>query len=205
MNYALQFNQKSFLNPTTIDVTNVHKPSLNLNLRKKDKIVIGWTGSHSTVKYLEIVYPILFTLSHKYKNVEFIIIANAKPTIQLERLQFIEWSLLTEIEDLTKIDIGIMPLSDDEWSKGKCGFKLLQYMALGIPCIGSRVGANIEIVNNGVNGFLCSTEEEWLTTLEKLILDEGLRSTVGGAGRSTVVNRYSVQSNEDNFLKFFNL
>jgi len=204
-NYASQFNKNSFLNPTTIDTLNLHKSPRSLNFDKKDKITIGWTGSHSTIKYLEIVHPILFSLSSKYKNVEFIIIANAKPTILLERLQFIEWSLLTEIEDLSKIDIGIMPLPNDDWSKGKCGFKLLQYMALGIPCIGSKVGANIEIVNDGINGFLCSTEEEWFVALEKLILDENLRSFIGSNGRSTIVDKYSVQSNEDNFLKFFNL
>ncbi|MFZ1808157.1 MAG: glycosyltransferase family 4 protein [Cyclobacteriaceae bacterium] len=202
--YASQYNINSFLNPTTIDTENLHKIQA-YGSNKKNNIVIGWTGSHSTVKYLDSLYPVFLALSKKHGNIKFIVIANVKPTISLETLHFIEWNIQTEIEDLAKIDIGTMPLPDDEWSKGKCGFKLLQYMALGIPCIGSKVGANLDIVEDGINGFLCSSEEAWFQSLEKLIKDENLRSTIGRNGRKTIVNKYSVQSNEGNFLKLFNL
>lgn len=203
--YASQYNKNSILNPTTIDTENLHKKTEVNDFNKKNDITIGWTGSHSTLKYLNFLFPVFLRLAKKYNNIKFIVIANTRPTISLETLQFIEWNILTEIEDLVKIDIGIMPLSDDEWSKGKCGFKLLQYMALGIPCIGSKVGANIDIVEDGENGFLCTTEESWFQTLEKLINNESLRSIIGSNGRKTILNKYSVQSNEGNFLKLFNL
>jgi glycosyltransferase involved in cell wall biosynthesis len=96
-----------------------------------------------------------------------------------------------------------MPLTDDIWAKGKCGFKALQYMALQIPAVVSPVGVNTEIIDSGVNGFLCSSEEEWFNAIDKLIKDESLRLRVGAAGRKKVMERYSVLSNSSTFLSLF--
>ena len=112
------------------------------------------------------------------------------------------WSVATEITDLSKFDIGIMPLTNDEWAKGKCGFKALQYMALEIPTVVSHVGVNNKIIQHGINGFLAG-EADWLDCLEKLILDKELRKKIGAAGRETVINYYSVRSNSSTFLSLF--
>ena len=102
-----------------------------------------------------------------------------------------------------RLDIGIMPLPDDQWSKGKCGFKALQYMALGIPAVASRVGVNKKIIDNGQNGFLCSTDEEWLAALTLLIEDQALRKKMGALGRKKVIDNYSVSSNSSLYLMLF--
>ncbi len=96
-----------------------------------------------------------------------------------------------------------MPLPDDQWTKGKCGFKGLQYMALGIPAIMSPVGVNTEIIENGINGFLADTDEEWLDKLKLLIESENLRNTLGKAGRQTVIERYSFNSQKEKYLGYF--
>ncbi|HNC29433.1 MAG TPA: glycosyltransferase family 4 protein, partial [Cyclobacteriaceae bacterium] len=102
-----------------------------------------------------------------------------------------------------KLDIGVMPLTDDIWAKGKCGFKALQYMALGVPCVISPVGVNSEIVDNGVTGFLATTKNEWIEKLERLMADQKLREAMGKKGREKVEAEYSVKSNAANFLQLF--
>lgn len=202
--YATQFNNNVFLNPTTIDTENLHKATQNVDSIKK-KIVIGWTGSHSTLRYLLQIDPVLHTLFQKYDFLELLIIANKKPNLPRTPFRYIEWNIQTEIDDLLKIDIGIMPLPNTEWAKGKCGFKLLQFMALNIPSVGTRIGTNTNILEQGVNGLLCETADEWLIALDKLINDPNLRHQIGKNGRKTVTQRYSVQSNECNFLSLFKL
>jgi glycosyltransferase involved in cell wall biosynthesis len=203
MQYAIQFNGNAVLNPTTIDTENLHNPFLYKTQKPNNRIVIGWTGSHSTLKYLYHLERVLHQTQNKFPEVDFMVIADKEPTIKLERLIFKPWSKESEIQDLMLADIGIMPLPDDEWAKGKCGFKALQYMALEIPSVVSPVGINREIIFNEVNGFLCSKEEEWLTTLERLILSTSLRKSIGRAGRQTVIERYAVTSNSDRFLSLF--
>jgi len=105
----------------------------------------------------------------------------------------IKWSLDTELAEMSEFDIGIMPLPDDEWAKGKCGLKILQYMAMGIPCVASPVGVNTEIIQDGVNGFLAKDEKEWIEKLTLLIENPELRQRLGRAGRKTVEERYSLK------------
>jgi glycosyltransferase involved in cell wall biosynthesis len=200
--YAKQFNSNVILNPTTIDTVHVHNPMLTVKERSNE-INIGWTGSHSTLKYLNPIVPIIKSLEQKYPQLRFIVIANKKPELDIQSLVYIPWSITTEVEDLSIIDIGIMPLPDDEWSKGKCGFKLLQYMALNKPALASPVGVNARIIDEGINGYLCDSEESWITKLELLITNEELRQTLGKNGRKTVDKSYSISSNAANFLSLF--
>lgn len=200
--YAQQFNSNVVVNPTTIDTENQHNPALHRRQRAEG-ITIGWTGSHSTLKYLEAILPVIRQLLEQYVFIKFLVIANRNPAFDLPRYEFRQWSAATEIADLAEIDIGIMPLPDDEWSKGKCGFKALQYMAMEIPAVVSPVGVNTEIIEAGYNGFLCATPEEWFHRLSVLIEDADLRRQIGKQGRQTVIDRYSVASNTATFLSLF--
>jgi glycosyltransferase involved in cell wall biosynthesis len=114
------------------------------------------------------------------------------------------WRKETELDDLRAMDIGIMPLPDDAWARGKCGLKGLQYMALGIPAIMSPVGVNSEIIQDGVNGHLATTTAEWVDCLSRLIDDAEARRAMGRAARRTVEEHYSVHAWRDRYLAHFN-
>lgn len=202
--YAREFNPRVIYNPTTIDTTGVHNPALFPAIYySQDKVRIGWTGSHSTLKYLTEVQDVLSQILKAHANVEFVVIADRKPDLPGVPLTFVPWNAETEIKDLMQFDIGIMPLPDDMWAKGKCGFKALQYMALERPAIASPVGVNIKIIDEGQTGFLCRTSSEWKEGLEKLIKDPQLRKAMGVKGRSKIVEHYSVAANSSTFLSLF--
>jgi len=198
--YARQFNSNVVINPTTIDTLHRHNPSLFSQKKDQGKINIGWTGSHSTLVYLNKIEKILQRIESENGEVNFIVIANQKPTLNLRSLVFMPWKEETEILDLLTLDIGIMPLPDDTWAKGKCGFKALQYMALKIPCVISPVGVNSIIVEHGVSGFLANSEDDWYHYITHLIADHKLRETIGEAGRQRITSYYSVIANTSNFL-----
>ena len=165
-------------------------------------VTIGWTGSHSTLKYLDMIIPVLRQL-RKDTNFIFLVIADKRPDLNLDDFTFIPWNAGTEIEDLMKIDVGIMPVQPDEWAEGKCGFKLIQYLALGIPAIASAIGVNNEIIKEGLNGYLCSDEDDWVNALKKLINDPELRQRLGEKGRKKIVEEYSIEGNKEKFLSLF--
>jgi glycosyltransferase involved in cell wall biosynthesis len=201
--YACQFNTNTLINPTTIDTECLHN-------RVRDqatfsKLVIGWTGTHSTLKYLNQLVPVLVKLEEEGIEFEFRVISNQQPVLPIRSLVFVPWRKETEIEDLLEFHIGIMPLEDDLWAKGKCAFKALQYMALGIPALVSPVGMNMEVVQDGINGYICAKDIDWETSLRNLLADHNLRQKLGKAARTTVVERYSIQSNSVNFLKLFSV
>ena len=203
--YAKQFNSNVVLNPTTID-TKVHSSQTTDHSHRlstmDNRLIIGWTGSRSTLKYLKTIEKELQQIENKYPNVEFHVIADASSDLKLKNVVFKPWSVETEISDLAQFDIGIMPLPDDEWSKGKCGFKILQYMALSIPSVASPVGVNSKIINNNINGFLAEGNQ-WEEFLSRLIEDATLRVQIGSEGQKTLNNYYSVKANEENFLSLF--
>lgn len=204
-NYAAVFNKRVVYNPTTIDTENLHNRMSNpVSHQASQRIRIGWTGSHSTLKYLGEIQPVLREILRNYPAVEFIVIADRPPSLDVgSAVKFTPWNSETEIKDLLEFDIGIMPLPNDLWAKGKCGFKALQYMALELPAVASPVGVNLKIINHGVNGFLCNTPKEWEEALRALIEDSSLRKKMGMNGRKTVVENYSLRSNSANFLSLF--
>lgn len=197
--YAKKYNSNVILNPTTIDSDQFLQQNENL-LKLQRPLVIGWTGSHSTLKYLQIVEN---SLKKVITNHEFHVIANKEPQLKSIKYKFIKWNKKSEVTDLSKFDIGIMPLPDDLWSRGKCGFKALQYMSMGIPCVASPVGVNTTIINHGVNGFLASNNHDWVKYLSLLISDEALRKKISINGRDTVIKNYSLKSNSETFLSLF--
>lgn len=197
-NFSKQFNHNTLIIPTTIDTTfHIPKPEL----RNKNKLVIGWSGSISTIKHFESCIPALKQILMKYPNkIEIHIIGQGNYTNKEINVISKNWSAQTEVDDLNCFDIGIMPLPDDEWVKGKCGLKGLSYMACGVPTIMSNVGVNSEIITHGKNGLLVSTEQDWINNLSLLIENSELRNDIGMAGRETVVNRYSVNAHKDAYL-----
>lgn len=199
-NFAGTYNAHTVLNPTTLDTRHQHN---RLKNQQETPLTIGWTGSHSTMKYLKEIEGILQQLEKTYRF-RFLVISNKKPELNLESLEFVPWREATEIDDLLRLHIGLMPLPDDPWSRGKCGFKALQYLALGIPALVSPVGVNTSIVRHGKNGYHCGSEEDWLKYLSLLMGDAELRSRLGRQGRQTVEAGYSVAANTANFLSLFN-
>ena len=200
--WAADYNSAVTINPTTIDL-NYHDHRIRKGLQAGRRPVIGWTGTHSTARYLHLLIPVFRKLAQQL-DFEFLVISNQAPPLSLPQLVFEPWDGRREIEQLSRIDIGVMPLEEHEWEKGKCGFKILQYMALGIPALASPVGVNSEIIEQGVNGYLCAGVGEWEEALRRLLLDEALCRRLGEAGRTTVERRYSVDANMENFLGLFN-
>lgn len=195
--YARQYNSHVVIVPTTID-TDAYIPSYNAN---HSPVVIGWSGSWSTIQHFRLAIPALEILKAKYADrIRIKVIGDGNFKYESLGIQGLPWKEETEVEDLREMHIGIMPLPDSEWAWGKCGLKGLQYMALEIPTLMSPVGVNKEIITHGVNGFLCNTTEEWVSCLESLVQDVDLRIRIGKAGRKTVEDRYSVKVNRSLYL-----
>jgi glycosyltransferase involved in cell wall biosynthesis len=201
MDYALQFNKNVSVIPTTIDLENVHNTPTD---HTAEPPVIGWTGTHTTMHYLDELIPVLHDLEKQY-NFIFRVISNEKPSFELKSLEFVKWNKATEIEDLSSFSIGIMPLSDTIWAQGKCGFKGLQYMALEIPSVMSPVGVNTSIIEHGKNGYLCKNTLEWKTQLIQLLESPELRQKIGKSGYETVRDHFSVASNKVHYAKLLNV
>ena len=199
--YARQFNPCAVINPTTIDTVHLHNQVRDQ--AAPGRLVIGWTGTHSTLKYLDQVVPVLAKLEDEGLEFEFRVISNQSPVLPLRSLVFLPWCKDTEIADLLGFHVGLMPLEDDLWAQGKCAFKALQYMALGIPALVSPVGMNTEVVQHGQNGYVCCTSADWETGLRQLLADPTLRQRLGQAAHATVEARYSVAANMPNFLGLF--
>lgn len=185
--YASAVNDNVTVVPTTIDTEKYRV----IPPRTTDgPPVIGWTGSFSTVQHLDTLRGALKKLA---QTEQFRLRVIGTPTYELAPVdvEAMQWRAATELEDLRAIDIGVMPLPDDNWSKGKCGLKALQFMALGIPTICSPVGVNTDIIQDNENGFLAMTEDEWVDKLSRLLKSAELRRRLGDAGRATVEEEYS--------------
>lgn len=198
-NYALKYNAAAMLLPSVLDTEHRHNKQKEQHTQE---VVMGWIGSHSTLPYLQLIEPVLQRLEQKYKF-RFIVIADKAPLLQLRSLEYREWQRETEIQDVLQLNIGLMPLPDTEWAKGKCAFKALQYMALGIPAVVSGVGANVQAVVNGTTGYTCITKQEWYRCLEDLLLKPEVRTRMGAEGQVWVKEHYSLQAHKHTFLSLF--
>ena len=155
--------------------------------------VIGWIGSPSTWRdYLEPILPMLLDVASRTGAQIKIIGAGVSADIH-PLVEVLPWSEESEVEQIQSMDIGIMPLDDSPWARGKCGYKLIQYMACGLPVVASPVGVNTEIIENEENGLLASTESEWREALMLLVGDHVLRRGMGMAGRKKIEEHYSLQ------------
>lgn len=198
---AIAVNQRTVIIPTSID-TEHHRPLPER--RNKESVTIGWSGSISTIKHFELLLPVLKRLKEKYEDkVAFKIIGQARYSNKELKVDSVAWTEETEVNELNTFDIGIMPLPDDEWAKGKCGLKGLSYMACGVATVMSKVGINQEIISHGNNGFLAENDEQWFELLCRLIDDPQLRTSVGMEGRKTVEQKYSVKANKPYYFTVF--
>ena len=186
--YARAVNERVTVVPSTID-TDLYNPAIRRGFSNTPP-VIGWSGSHSTVQHLDTLKPALTRLA-RTERFRLRVIGTGVYRLPDVAVDSIEWRAATEVEDLAPIDIGVMPLPDDPWTRGKCGMKALQYMALGIPTICSPVGVNTTIIQEGENGLLASTEDEWVAKLTYLLRSHAERQRLGGAGRATVEAGYA--------------
>lgn len=196
--YAKQFNPRVSILPTVVD-TDYYKPS---HRPENDRVTIGWSGSQTTNRHFLLAASWLRTLKARHGD-RLRIVAITEREIEIDGLEVetIRWNKQEEVNNLDQIDIGIMPLPEDEWSKGKCGFKGIQYMSLAKPSVMSPVGVNPEIIEHGKNGFLPQNDEEWVAILNRLIESSELRKTIGAAGRKTIEERYSVAAVKDALLE----
>jgi glycosyltransferase involved in cell wall biosynthesis len=190
LNFVKQINPNVIYFPTVIN-TEIYQPRKEL---ADDFITIGWVGRWSSQDYLYNLKPVFQNLIKKFDNLRFCFVG-VKDDFTIDDLPIVKqkWTLENEISSLIPFDIGMMPLPDDEYSKGKCGFKLLQYMALAIPSVASPVGVNSKIITDGENGYLAKTSEEWEEKLGLLISDKSLRKELGANGRKTVEQFYSLE------------
>ncbi|MBF0530088.1 MAG: glycosyltransferase family 4 protein [Deltaproteobacteria bacterium] len=189
---------KTVIIPTTIDSSD--QPIKKVR-RQKENLVLGWIGTHGNLCYLEALNAVLRHLANEYTNLSLKIVCDE--FIEPAGINTIKktWRLEDEATDLVNMDIGLMPLCDDLWTQGKCGYKILQYMSAGLPVVASPVGANTAIVRHGVNGFLASTEAEWEIYLKKLLDSPELRRQMGLAGRELVEKEYDLSIWADAFLE----
>jgi glycosyltransferase involved in cell wall biosynthesis len=188
--YARQHNEKVSIIPTVVDLD-----QYSCNTRKPNRLpIIGWIGSPSTTPYLKLLVPVLERLGAEEKFELRIIGANEDFPIATARTVNEPWRLETEISDFQKLDIGLYPIIEDSWSLGKCGFKAIQYMASGVACIASPVGVNCQIIDDGVNGMLATTPEEWHRKLTVLIRDSALRQRLAVNAREKVEASYSLKN-----------
>lgn len=156
-------------------------------------LTIGWIGTPHTMKHLRAVEPALRRLASEFPLVLMTVGANPLDGYGVSLKQH-SWSLDSEVRLINEMDIGIMPLADEPFERGKCGYKLIQYMALAKPVVASPVGVNTEIVSHGTNGFLANDEQGWFNALRELAASRDMRTAMGVAGRARVVEYYSVQA-----------
>jgi len=191
--YVRQFNPHITVIPTCIDMAR-HEPKDYAGEAANGPVVLGWTGLKDNLGYMKPIEPVLRELAehHALK----ISVATGKPyELAGVPVENHYWTLEHEIDYLREADIGLMPLQDTPRARGKCAFKALQYMGVGVPPVISPVGMNATVIEDGVNGFLADTPEEWREKLERLLRDPALRQRMGLAARETVQRLYSHEAN----------
>jgi len=191
--WALQYCRTVHIVPTAVDAR-AFRP--RPEPPSEERFVIGWMGSTATLKYLESIQAPLATVLRAVPNSSLLVVANHPPrlpTMTGLRVQFVRWSPQSEIEALQDMDVGLMPLPDDEYTRGKCSLKMLQYMAGGLPSVVAPVGMNRDLLNSGEIGLAASTPEEWVEGLLHLHRHPDLRRRMGTTGRSLVEQQFDVR------------
>ena len=190
LRYAKAINKKSFLFPTVVDSERYQSVK---QIPSGKSFTVGWIGSPPTSSYLGTVVRPLSALGVE-GSVKLVVVGGPAPAIPHVEVIEKEWQEETEIALINSFDVGIMPLHDDEWARGKCAFKLIQYMACGVPVVASKVGANIDVVQQDC-GILVSGDDEWIEAFRKMRDQPLLRKQIGHAGRNRIKEHYSLRRN----------
>lgn len=186
--YTSKFNKSVFIIPSSVETRDI---PLKDYQRHDDQIIIGWVGGEVNLHHLKLISPVLQRLSRAYK-IQLRILCNKTADIPSINVKFVPWSLETQEREISSFDIGVMPLPNNKHAEGKCGYKALQYMAAAVPPVCSDVGVNRDIVENGKEGFVVSSNEEFYYALKNLIEDRELRKEMGLNARKKVEEHYSI-------------
>ncbi len=201
--HAKKFNSNVIIFPSTIDL-DYYQISAIPKSHKNDRVVIGWSGSHTTVEHFETILPVLKSLKSKFgTKLHFAVYGDPHYKNTELNINGTAWGAETEVSTIASFDIGIMPLPNDEWSKGKCAMKGLQYMGLQVPAVLSAIGMNNDLIEDGINGFLASSEEQWIDKLSLLIENPELRHKIGSTGRQTIEQKFSCQALSTAYINIF--
>lgn len=190
--YARQFNSHVTVIPTAVD-TNRFVPRASAPAADGRKLVVGWIGSPTTFQYLESLKEVLAAVSATHPFTLKVSGAGRPVKFPGVDVEVVPWSMADEVSLFNSCDVGVYPLTDDNWSLGKCGFKAIQCMACGVPVVAAAVGVNREIITHGVNSLLASTPQEWIDGLTTLLSNAELRRHMAVAGRRTIEERYSLR------------
>jgi glycosyltransferase involved in cell wall biosynthesis len=192
--YARRFNAAVTMIPTSVD-TDRFVPSVPVsgNGASAREPIVGWIGSPTTASYIRSLSNVLRRVREQHPFALRVSGAGEPFAIPGVRIDTEPWALAREVQLFNTCDVGVYPLADDEWSKGKCGFKAIEFMACGVPVVAAAVGVNREIIDDGRNGFLAATEDEWVDKLGRLLGDPALRRQFADAGRRTIQERYSMR------------
>jgi hypothetical protein len=187
---AEKYHRRVKVLPTPVDADRYGQKEYE----RKEMVNIGWIGDHGSIHYMESYRDVWEEIGKRYKNVMLTIICDT--FIETERipLKRVNWSYETEIRELMALDIGLMPLFDDLWSMGKCGYKIIQYLGVGVPPVCTPVGINRDVVEDGVTGLYARTKEEWVEKISLLIEKPELREPMGRKGRQKIMEGYTVQA-----------
>jgi len=199
--FASQFNQNRTDISSTIN-TDTYQPVNPYANQPDQPLTLGWSGSHSTEKYLSLLAPVLREVA-KQRKIKLLVIGSGQFQMDGVPVESIAWNRDSEVADLQRIDIGLYPLPDDPWVYGKSGLKALQYMALGLPTVATGIGTNFRVIHHEKCGLLVNTEDQWVAALIDLIDHPEKRRTLGTAARQRVEQFYSIKANQNVYLAIF--
>ena len=197
--FARQYNRNVWKIPSVVDTDSYQYQPHDTN---KKKTCVGWSGSNSTTVNLEVVSPVLRALSQR-DDCELRFIGPSAVDLPGVDFSVQPWSADTEVEDLRQLDVGLVPLADIRWNHWKFFYKVVQYMALGIPPVCTPIGSNVEVIEHGVTGYLADSPAEWLDALERLVTDSVLRSEMSERVAEVARERYSLASNAERIIEAF--
>jgi glycosyltransferase involved in cell wall biosynthesis len=189
--YARRYNANVAVIPITID-TEQYRPT-PAKPRTANQVTIGWSGSVTTARHLELLSPVLGRLTRQ-ASFQLKVVGTRRPRLDGIPFSYSPWTKDTEVAEIQSFDIGLMPLPDDKWTRLRTQLKVRQYMSLGMPAVASPVGLIPELIQDGVNGFLAASDEEWAEKLCRLIKDPSLRGAVGREGRRTIEESCSARA-----------
>ncbi len=196
--FKVDREKKVFVIPTCID-TNLYPYKKKIS--NSQEIILGWIGTKGNLKYLKKLEPVFETIRQRFPQAKLKIVSNDfYDSSHLSTIKKL-WKLEDENEDLISFDIGLMPLNDDLWSRGKCGLKIIQYLSVGVPAVCTPVGINSDIIKDGENGFWARDDQEWVDRLTTLIANQELRYQMGLKGIETVEREYSLGVTSEKFFQ----